>query len=156
MSWRALKKTAATYSPAGRSTIGAGGLNFSVRDGKRWSPAAITAKIRMTMSGKRQRKGKKRTWKRTQRSRGTEHGGTAPQGARFGQLVRLGFDVAAFAPASYQRPRLGRPSKRRSHLAAGFALRCLQRLSRPDLDTQRCAWRHNWYTRGLSSTVLSY
>ena len=24
-----------------RSTIGAGGLNFSVRDGKRWDPATI-------------------------------------------------------------------------------------------------------------------
>ena len=31
------EKGAATYSPAlRRSTIGAGGLNFSVRDGKRW------------------------------------------------------------------------------------------------------------------------
>ena len=28
----------------------------------------------------------------------------------FGQLVRLGFDVTVFTPASYQRPRLGRPS----------------------------------------------
>ena len=28
-----------------RSTIGAGGLNFSVRNGKRWNPAAITALI---------------------------------------------------------------------------------------------------------------
>ena len=28
----------------------------------------------------------------------------------FGQLVRLGFGVTAFTPASYQRPRLGRPS----------------------------------------------
>ena len=38
------KKTAATYSPAlRRSTIGAHGLNFSVRDGKRWNPTAITA-----------------------------------------------------------------------------------------------------------------
>ena len=27
-----------------------------------------------------------------------------------GQLVRLGFDIAVFTPASYQRPRLGRPS----------------------------------------------
>ena len=27
--------------PTRGSTIGAGGLNFSVRDGKRWSPAAI-------------------------------------------------------------------------------------------------------------------
>ena len=35
-------KTAASYSPALHcSTIGAGGLNFSVRNGKRWDPAAI-------------------------------------------------------------------------------------------------------------------
>jgi len=34
---------AASYSPALHcSTIGAGGLNFSVRNGKRWDPAAIT------------------------------------------------------------------------------------------------------------------
>ena len=38
-----LKKGAASYSPALHcSTIGAGGLNFSVRNGKRWDPAAIT------------------------------------------------------------------------------------------------------------------
>lgn len=36
-------KTAATYSPTyNRSTIGATGLNFSVRNGKRWNPRAIT------------------------------------------------------------------------------------------------------------------
>ena len=36
-------KEAATYSPALHcSTIGASGLNFSVRNGKRWDPAAIT------------------------------------------------------------------------------------------------------------------
>ena len=36
-------KKAATYSPALHcSTIGADGLNFSVRNGKRWDPAAIT------------------------------------------------------------------------------------------------------------------
>ena len=35
---------AITYSPTlYRSTIGANGLNFSVRDGKRWNPAAIVA-----------------------------------------------------------------------------------------------------------------
>ena len=38
-----IKKMAASYSPALHcSTIGAGGLNFSVRNGKRWDPAAIT------------------------------------------------------------------------------------------------------------------
>ena len=37
-------KKAATYSPALHcSTIGASGLNFSVRNGKRWDTAAITA-----------------------------------------------------------------------------------------------------------------
>ena len=37
------QKEAATYSPALHcSTIGAGGLNFSVRNGKRWDPTAIT------------------------------------------------------------------------------------------------------------------
>jgi len=32
---------AAAYSPTLRSTIGADGLNFSVRNGKRWNPVAI-------------------------------------------------------------------------------------------------------------------
>ena len=36
-----IKKRAATYSPARRSTIGVDGLNFSVRNGKRWNPVAI-------------------------------------------------------------------------------------------------------------------
>ena len=42
-----LSRTAAAYSPAlTGSTIGDGGLNFSVRDGKRWDPASIAALIR--------------------------------------------------------------------------------------------------------------
>ena len=44
----------------------------------------------------------------------------------------------------------------RPNLAAGFALRCIQRLSDPGLDTLRCAWRHNRSTSGRSVTVLSY
>src|SRR5262245_34057666 len=44
----------------------------------------------------------------------------------------------------------------RSHLQAGFALRCLQRLSLPDIATERCAWRHSSHTRGPSTPVLSY
>ena len=38
-------KKAATYSPTVRSTIGAFGLNFSVRNGKRWNPGAIATKM---------------------------------------------------------------------------------------------------------------
>ena len=35
-------------------------------------------------------------------------------------------------------------------------LRCLQRLSRPDLAAQLCHWRDNWCTIGPSTPVLSY
>ena len=42
------------------------------------------------------------------------------------------------------------------HLKAGFTLRCFQRLSFPDVATQLYAWRHNWYTIGPSTPVLSY
>ena len=44
----------------------------------------------------------------------------------------------------------------RPHLKAGFTLRCFQRLSFPDVATQLYAWRHNWYTIGQSTPVLSY
>ena len=42
------------------------------------------------------------------------------------------------------------------HLEGGFALRCIQRLSRPDVATQHCTWRHNWNTSGQFIPVLSY
>ena len=44
----------------------------------------------------------------------------------------------------------------KSHLEVGFTLRCFQRLSLPDLATQLCFWRNNWYTIGRSIPVLSY
>ena len=43
-----------------------------------------------------------------------------------------------------------------SHLEGGFTLRCLQRLSLPDLATLPCLWQDNRYTSGRSSPVLSY
>ena len=45
---------------------------------------------------------------------------------------------------------------RRPHLGAGFALRCLQRLSRPDAATRLRGWRHDRHTVGPSDPVLSY
>ena len=44
----------------------------------------------------------------------------------------------------------------RSNLGAGFALRCFQRLSEPDVATGLCTWRYNPWTSGPSNTVLSY
>ena len=38
----------------------------------------------------------------------------------------------------------------------GFPLRCLQRLSIPNIATLQCGWRHNRSTRGSSIPVLSY
>ena len=72
-----------------RSTIGAGGLNFSVRYGQRWVPAAIAAPYAF---------GNRKT--------GTTS--LIPPEAS-GQLVPLGFGIAAFAPAAYQRGSLPRP-----------------------------------------------
>jgi len=71
------------------------------------------------------------------------------QPGAIGLLVLLGFGVTAFTPAAYQRGSLPRPS-RRPHLGEGFALRCLQRLSRPHLDTLPCGWRRNRFTSGAS------
>ena len=42
------------------------------------------------------------------------------------------------------------------YLGGGFALRCLQRLSCPDLATRRCRERDSRHTRGRSSPILSY
>jgi hypothetical protein len=44
----------------------------------------------------------------------------------------------------------------RSHLRAGFTLRCFQRFSVPNVATQLYPWRDNWYTIGSSTPVLSY
>ena len=43
-----------------------------------------------------------------------------------------------------------------SHLEGGFTLRCLQRLSLPNLATRPCRWYNNRSTRGSSIPVLSY
>ena len=93
-----VKKWAATCSPACQgSTIGAGGLNFSVRDGMGrggtpplWPPECHF--IVSTSGQERNANERHMTWR------------------SFGQLVALGFDVAVFTPAPYRRRRLRRPS----------------------------------------------
>ena len=130
-------KEATTYSPALRcSTIGAGGLNFSVRDGKRWNPAAI-ADIRH----RNKTLGTNFRYGRTGKSR------RAISSARLNGSHRV--HLHPIDVIVYDDPV-------RSNLAAGFALRCIQRLSDPDLATLQCTWRHNRRTRGRSGTVLSY
>ena len=55
-----------------------------------------------------------------------------------------------------QEPSEGVATLGRSHLEGGFPLRCFLRFSRPHVATQRCPWRNNWYTSGVSIPVLSY
>jgi hypothetical protein len=42
------------------------------------------------------------------------------------------------------------------NLGRSFTLRCFQRLSLPDIDTEHCRWHDNSYTSGPSVPVLSY
>ena len=42
------------------------------------------------------------------------------------------------------------------NLEGGFPLRCFQRLSRPCIATLLRGWRHDRYTRGMFTPVLSY
>ena len=86
-------KTAPTYSPTlYRSTIGVSELNFSVRNGKRWNLTAIMTLIRYL--------------KHIKQASSVQQKVNTNRRESLGQLVRLGFDVTVFTPASYQRHRL--------------------------------------------------
>ena len=80
------------------STIGAAGLNFPVRNGKGWIPRATAA---LPYDCHRHRR------------KQPNFQGTSPlffpSRKAFGVLVPLGFAIADFAPAAYQRRRLQRP-----------------------------------------------
>ena len=80
------------------STIGAAGLNFPVRNGKGWIPRATAA---LPYDCHRHRR-KQHVLHRTSSS-------IFPSRKAFGVLVPLGFAIADFAPAAYQRRRLRRP-----------------------------------------------
>src|SRR6476620_804489 len=47
-------------------------------------------------------------------------------------------------------------SQGNARFEGGFLLRCFQQLSRPNIATLQCGWRHNRSTRDSSNPVLSY
>ena len=51
---------------------------------------------------------------------------------------------------------ISKVSQMKSNLEDGFTLICFQRLSVPNVATQRCLWQDNWYTRDSSFPDLSY
>ena len=66
-----------------------------------------------------------------------------------------GFHLWPINPVVYWEP-YPRKGGGRPHLGTSFPLRCLQRLSLPNIANQPCPWRDNWHTRGSSVPVLSY
>src|SRR5439155_26641659 len=91
-------------------------------------------------------------------------GGLVPGAGSMRRSVRLLVPVSCDSCLSYTPGLSTRCSSgslqtlrsRRPHLAGGFTLRCLQRLSGPYLATQRCPERDNWHTSGTSLPILSY
>ena len=83
-------------------------------------------------------------------------------------LIRKALDVlvvVSFTPHGASTPTLSTLSSSRRltslcyemlHLGTGFTLRCFQRLSLPDAAAQLHTWRHDWFTGGPSTPVLSY
>ena len=116
---RAPRRTAAAYSPTWwGSTIGDGGLNFSVRYGKRWFPAAIATAIYCLRDSNAD------SVQRLAFSSGYPSPQERFRAISTGRLKTslplhlLPIDVV-----------VSHDTQRKSHLEDGFALRCFQRLS---------------------------
>ena len=134
-----------------RSTIGAAALNGRVRDG-----IGCFARARATRPGKRRSAWAVAhvvqgcMWRKT-RSLSSSGSNQAYRAISTGQLNALlhlhlrPIDVVVFHGSQ------GRPC-----FEGGFTLRCLQRLSCPNIATQHCRWHDNWSTSGSFTPVLSY
>ena len=139
--------------PLGCSTIGAGRLNYRVRNVTGCFPSAKTA-VTPTAHNQPQRARLLPESHTVDASNTTKW--TSPRSISTSQLhPSQGFHLRPINPLIKRGPypphRGGRP-----HLRAGFPLRCLQRLSLPNVANQPCPWRNNWHTRGSSVPVLSY
>ena len=111
------QRTAATYSPTWwGSTIGEGGLNFSVRNGKRWIPAAIATAVYVL----RKITGQVLDLAEAQQTSLTE---------RFRAISTGRLNTSLCVHLLPINVVVSHDPKRKSHLEDGFALRCFQRLS---------------------------
>jgi hypothetical protein len=141
--------------PHGPSIIGHGGLNFRVRDGNGCGPSGnatgnfkfqtktITPKCRLLQA-----------FSLTTGGKGNK--GQDTRSISTGQLnALLHLHLQPIDVVVYHGPS-GGLLPGRSHLEVGFPLRCLQRLSHPDIATRHCHWHDNRNTRGPSIPVLSY
>lgn len=159
--WSQNKKRTGSLLLSHRSTIVAVMmLNFCVRYGYRCDPASIITRIFSSYF----------TWVRFRSLKTIQYYLLWPQSLPtflpyfLGQALDLLVSVSSIDHSTYT-PDLSTSSSLwsltssqngKSHLKVCFALRCFQRLSLPDLATQLCLWRDNWFTSGLSNPVLSY
>ena len=147
-----------------RSTIGAAALNGRVRDGIGCFARAMTTKPRKKLTrlmfwrGLHQRPFEgdivlvlfcvALILARSLAVSGSDQAYRAISTGQLNALLRLHLrpiDVVVFHGPQ------GRPC-----FEGGFPLRCLQRLSCPNIATQHCRWHDNWSTSGSFTPVLSY
>ena len=157
-----------TYFRTGcRTIIGAVSFHAPVRDGKGWDQDAMAARqsldvvaglqCRVTTCDEEEVSGLQSVSLVAARSPFIQGYRIKP----YGQLVRLSSTCyhactrrlsTLWSSTTLQ----GAQGSGKSHLEASFPLRCFQRLSLPSLATRQYDWRHNRYTRGSSTPVLSY
>ena len=132
-----------------RSTIGAAALNGRVRDGIGCFARAMTTKPRKKHDNQSvQAKVHSTIRKASLAFTGSNQAYRAISTGQLNALPRLHLrpiDVVVFHGSQ------GRPC-----FEGGFPLRCLQRLSCPNIATQHCRWHDNWSTSGSFTPVLSY
>ena len=156
-----------------RSTIGVAGFNFSVRNGKRWSPRAMAtlvfffflAPVVVTVSLFQDLSGSFRpVWVRSAAlwKRKNLYSVSVTASACLAYATYTLFFFGGFYPQERVRaisiarlwtllPLHLQPiyvvvfndPMWRSYLEEGFVLRCFQHLSCPDADTRQCTWRYN-------------
>ena len=164
-----------------RSIIGVVRFNFSVRNGKRWSPHAMATLVSLQHLAMPYKVKKECRKQRRSAVHSSFYLKTANKLAPVLSLKSAGCAASSLPPsrracalervwvisiARLVRYRtytcdLSTSSSLttliwRSYLEGGFVLRCFQHLSWPDAATRRCSWRNNRLTGGLSDTVLSY
>ena len=130
-----------------RSTIGAGAFHGRVRNGTGCSRSAIATRSAEGSD--------------CMREADLDH---SPFG--WAWSMRTIKPIGLLVPVSFVRYRTSTPGLSTwssstaligtTRFQVGFALRCLQRLSRPYIATLQCRWRDNRSTSGTSTPVLSY
>ena len=127
------------------STIGVWVLNCCVRNGNRWNHPAIATGFPRGPAPSKPYRRETTNILRSQALGVLVPVRSTPRGASTPGLSTLS-SPGRLTDLRHEEP----------HLKAGFTLRCFQRLSLPDAATRLHGWRHDRYTVGPSTPVLSY